>query len=444
MKQLIGRRGILFILGMHLMSNLIAQTDSLQIGDVLPKINITGFRTMESQSSSEVFSFEGRPTILDFWSVWCASCIKALPELDSLQQVFGDSLQIISVTRNTKEEVQKTLQRFGFWPRHLRIIYQDTIFNQLFPHVSEPFHVWLDKNSVVRHITGGYNATFEHMLSFLHGESLHLSETRNSYMLGIGRPVGIPVEASLFPYVQSYSIFFKGMEEQKGINGFFLKPLPEDSSKLLLQFFNHQLYKIYAIAYSDELFGFDLRFLHLLPIAQIQLSTRDSSRFFYPKDGNLRDAWRKRFLVSYEAVQSVSSTKKILQRLKSDLEQEFPYKATIEKKKMKALVLRTKPGKEMDNSYACLPAKVMVTDNSYIVQNTTLQASLVQDLRRGQLYGKFPIVDETGVDKPVSFHLSCTPDASIEILQNYLPSIGIELSIEDRFVNVLVIQDFSL
>lgn len=444
MIQLISRRGMLYLIGMLLISNLFAQTDSLQIGDVLPKIKITGFRTMESHSTTEVFSFDGRPTILDFWSVWCASCIKALPGLDSLQQVFGDSLQIISITQNTKEEVQKTLQRFGFWPRHLRIIYQDTTFNQLFPHVSEPFHVWLDKNSVVRHITGGYNATFEHMLSFLRGESLHLSETRNNDTLGIGRPVGFPVQAALFPYVHSYSLFFKGMEEQTDKNGFFLKPLPEDSSKLLLQFFNQPLYKIYAIAYSSDLFEFDLRFLHLLPIAQILLTTRDSSRFFLPKDGNLRDAWRKRFLVSYEAVQSGSSTKKIVQRLRSDLEQEFPYKATLEKRKMKALVLRTKPGKVMYNSYACLSPKVMVTDNSYIVRNTTLQASLVQDLRRGQLYGKYPIVDETGFNEPVSFQLSCTPDASIEILQHCLPSIGIELSIEERFINVLVIQDFSL
>ncbi len=65
-------------------------------------------RTFEPMGVNELDTFlaanKGTPTILMFWTTWCPSCKKELPELEKLRQTHGDKVNIITVSLDEKRE----------------------------------------------------------------------------------------------------------------------------------------------------------------------------------------------------------------------------------------------------------------------------------------------------------------------------------------------------
>jgi thiol-disulfide isomerase/thioredoxin len=45
--------------------------------------------------------------IVNFWATWCAPCVKELPDLDSIHDVYkGQNVKVLLVTMDFKEELQ--------------------------------------------------------------------------------------------------------------------------------------------------------------------------------------------------------------------------------------------------------------------------------------------------------------------------------------------------
>jgi thiol-disulfide isomerase/thioredoxin len=74
-----------------------------------PAIVVT---TTEDESVS-LGSTGGDVILLDFWATWCAPCKKAMPELEELQQEYGDSgLRVLGVSIDEKADlVEKFLKK---------------------------------------------------------------------------------------------------------------------------------------------------------------------------------------------------------------------------------------------------------------------------------------------------------------------------------------------
>ncbi len=47
--------------------------------------------------------FEGRYLLLDFWSQGCGPCLRAIPELQTLQEQYADSLTVVSLSEDPKD-----------------------------------------------------------------------------------------------------------------------------------------------------------------------------------------------------------------------------------------------------------------------------------------------------------------------------------------------------
>lgn len=74
--------------------------------DKLPEFSLPDITGQEMVSSS----WAGKVLVLNFWATWCPPCLRELPLLDELQQVHaGDSLQVVGIAIDSKEDVERFL-----------------------------------------------------------------------------------------------------------------------------------------------------------------------------------------------------------------------------------------------------------------------------------------------------------------------------------------------
>ena len=74
-----------------------------------------------SKRQPSIDSFKGRWLVLDFWSVYCSSCVKSFPHMDGIQRQFKNEVQVLLVglyekgsDRNGKSNESKIKQLYSY------------------------------------------------------------------------------------------------------------------------------------------------------------------------------------------------------------------------------------------------------------------------------------------------------------------------------------------
>lgn len=117
-----------------------------------------------------------KPTIINFWATWCVPCIRELKLLNTILD-NTDDLNVLSVTYEEGQKVSQFLERYSDMNFHnLNILPADTLFIKFFPHRLLPHNIWLDRDGVIQHITGGTEITEENIYSFIEGIRLEVTE----------------------------------------------------------------------------------------------------------------------------------------------------------------------------------------------------------------------------------------------------------------------------
>ena len=80
-------------------------TPRLLIGEPAPAFNYKSF----AGEDISLKKLSGKLVVLDFWETWCGHCQQAFPDVNKLQQKWGDRLVVIGVVSENKGEVQKVL-----------------------------------------------------------------------------------------------------------------------------------------------------------------------------------------------------------------------------------------------------------------------------------------------------------------------------------------------
>jgi thiol-disulfide isomerase/thioredoxin len=121
----------------------------LTIGDKVPDAVIKNIYNYPALQSS-ISAFNNKLLILNFMATNCISCLKALPRFASLQNEYGDKIQIVLVTNQSAEKI-KTFLRLRPEVK-LPIVSGDSVLSKLFPHTFISHEVWI-KEGVVKAIT---------------------------------------------------------------------------------------------------------------------------------------------------------------------------------------------------------------------------------------------------------------------------------------------------
>lgn len=407
----------------------------LTVGDMLPDLVLPGVINF-SDTIIDLTTFNGKLVILDFWSIWCGSCIEYMPEMEALQNKFKDQIQIILVTNSTTEQVEKLFKTSSI-ARNIKLpsIIGDTTLTRMFEYRTVPTHVWIDENGKIIHFTDGATTTEENIRATLAGERLKIpikKEYRD--FSGLGN-VSLLEEGGgrQLKHLKQYSFLMGRIDDNGGYSGATFDI--ETGKPIGIKITNADLRQLYLKAFTTADIGHDLK--------RIVLEITDSSQFICPSKNNLDIAeWRTKNLYSYESrlpVGKASASKPLMQR---DLDVNFGYIVRLEKRLVRSLVL------------TCTDStKLTITKGGYFRQGYTSNKGivdltmnnggtkeLVSFFRTAYTDFDLPVIDGTALSTKFDLNLQISL-TDISLLNKELKKQGLLLVEKDHLIDMIVIND---
>ncbi|WP_256011819.1 TlpA family protein disulfide reductase [Desertivirga xinjiangensis] len=403
----------------------------LKIGEVLPDLTIS--KLMNYPATEVPLShFAGKALLLEFCNVYCSKCTEMIPQMEALQKRFAGKLQVIRITRNTRQQVKDWQSRYGSKAAMtLPMAVEDSTFIQLFP-VKLPHHAWIDSRGVVRAITQQTNISEERIRQLLAGEPLNLPEVQYLENFDPKKPLYADSSLNLQQYVQYHSVFTGYINGINSKVGYTIDPSGKHYTRLA--FYNTPVKNMLKYAfggYPESKFGnpTDDRML----IFEVQ----DKSRFIPPADEAERAAWDWENAWCYEVQVPAKHRRGLQELMQQDLCRYFGVKVAVEKRKVTGLALQ---GIGVYDSLLTRGGKTQTIYNSlsqtYQLKNVPAQ-KLVSTLK-GMLE-KYMVVDETGIRENIDMQLPRSEN--LDEVNKSLKRYGLWLIVKEVEAEMLVIRD---
>lgn len=214
--------------------------------------------------------YKGKPLIIDFWATWCVPCVYEMKMLDSLKTAHPNDFEVLMVTAQDTLTVQHFSKKGGgvdLEHTKLHFAIADTVLGKLFPHNTVPHNIWIDKNGLIKAITGIQEMKTKNILAFAKsGETSGMREKKDN--LSFNGNLEFHLGDSTFSYRSIFTPYITG------INGGSAAVFFNGKAQRFFQY-NGSILHLYWNAYSD--FNPHPRY------NLIQLSTKDSLKFVYPE-----------------------------------------------------------------------------------------------------------------------------------------------------------------
>lgn len=412
--------------------------NSLYIGDEMPNVKLSGF-VENPNKKVQTTNLRGQGLIFDFWSIWCSSCIASMPELDSLQQQFQGRLKIILVTRNSRKEVVNLFKRIKLKPVHLEIITGDTILHNLFPHVSEPHHVWIDKNGVYKYSSFDFNTNKKNISRFLSGKKLDISQKMDFGLIREDTPLLQLSKDIRYATLNSYSLFFKDLYKFTASNQ--IKFFTDSITKKRIGFkaVNATALNLLRCAFAKDVYGFDVGIYNLSRDNRVIIEVKRPKMLFYPKEKDLKDNWIKKNTFSYEVKLPTSMSGGLYHKMQEDLNFFLPYYGTIEYRMTNSYVLVRNPNISIQQSNA-KQSFVKIDSSGFIMRNQPI-TELVRRIIYSGVPDSLPFIDKTSFHNNIDIFLPFNSFENISQLNKELGKYGFQIIKRKVNIKMLVIKD---
>lgn len=124
------------------------------LGKKLPEFKLKDLNGKEFSSSQLI----GKPTLLNFWAIYCSPCVAEIPEMNGLKEKYGDKMNFIALADNTCEEddLIKFLEKHPF---NYQILQNAENYKKALKISSLPRNFFIDRDGYIRYIQGNFPYT---------------------------------------------------------------------------------------------------------------------------------------------------------------------------------------------------------------------------------------------------------------------------------------------
>lgn len=396
-----------------------AQTKPLKIGENLPEsVWSTPLQLVNHpQKTITLNQDKDKLILLDFWNTWCSSCLLNFPKMEELQKQFGDKIKVLAVSNQDRLVLEKFFASTNGKRYDKTVsVAGDKMFHQLFPHKGVPYIIWI-KDGKLLNTTDGAQVTEKTIKEVLGGEK---SSLQTVVQMSRDRPLMLSENFDNEKDLSmiSYSLFAKGRIRGMGFGSGFHR-----SGQIVYgrQFTNFSFWEI-ASAIANEIFQ------------KQNQSFNEKRRIIEFKNSEGRVEGKS--LYNYEYIVPQSKADSLYPLMLENLSRFADYKTTIEKRKVKCLVLkRTSSVDKLKTKGSEMSFLFSLSKTN--LQNTSLYA-LVNSLNAVPSIS-LPIVDETGYPNNIDLTMGVISD--LNSIRKELLRYDLDLVEAERVLDMLVISE---
>jgi thiol-disulfide isomerase/thioredoxin len=415
-------------------------TKVFSVGDEMPNIQ---FKLLDGKTV-QLSDYAGKLVILDFWATWCGSCIAQFPKLDSLQNIWGDQLQIILVnTVLTGDNAKKISQFFdkkrkkNGEPYNFLLAVDDSLALKIFPHVSLPHYAWITKeNRWIRSITSLNEITNNNIRSVVNGELEFMPLKKDFYP---NQLINIPAkQAFINDELVCYKVFKKGK-----LNGLASTiDSRVEQSVLDTRIVTIQRGNVMANVRLWDMYFWTMQrnkvFVGKNAEKRLILDVSDSSDIVFKPGKVQRQDWEKDNLYYYDVVVPRAEVGNLYSIILEDLNHYSAYYGKVTKRKMKCMALINITNATKIRESGASSAFSFASFGKRRLQNISTSEAVLE-LDFSLKYVKMPVIDES--DYKGKIDLEFTDDSKdFGLLKRNLQKFGLDLIEVEREIDVFVIS----
>ncbi|MCY4779259.1 redoxin domain-containing protein [Sphingobacterium sp. UT-1RO-CII-1] len=350
--------------------------------------------------------------ILDFFDTSCSNCIRDMPKLQKLQDELSDKLQIVLVTWQDKETIERFYANNAYLKKnkvHLPTIYGDTLLKSYFPHKGVPHTAWIFQNKV--------QATS--FADFSKAENVEKLYNDGAVRLPIKNDFADKIVSSLTKTSELNRIgsvrILKGFNEEAKESG------------LEIRYDSLEDVNVSTINNLDVLGAYTSVLARLkkptffLKEERIVWSVKNADKYRYPINGEGKTSWLLINGINYERIESkIRTEEEIANAIISDLNMFLGLNVRWDNRKIPCLVLQS------------INNKLVQEEKESGLSSTDVLAFMID------YQGEFPpVVDEV----KSKLRMEIKDYSSVETLNRQLEKYGLMLKEDMRELEVLVFEE---
>lgn len=378
----------------------VTRAQSLNVGDHVPDIKIDLIFPEAGHTSTA--AMKGKVVLLDFWATWCGSCIFNMPHLDSLQTEFADELQVIAISEEKRDRLERFSKNRPFAFSYAHSL--DGIFQEIFPHRMIPHSVIINAKGQVVAITNPKNITKQVIKDVVNNVPINLPLKKDN---------------AAFDYTSDYF-----NRDPKEVEAFDIQPynpdipgftkFQKDGRRITMH--NTTITGMYREAFDMSSYRL------VLDIDEAKVDWENTS-----------NRYNVDILVAPEDKSKLKDTFK--EKLLSTLE----IKAATKIKEMEVVVVSLNDSVPFSLSKSVDQKKELRSRADQYKSNGSSMEDFARYLERYGILG-MPVVDETGLEGKYQFDFSFDSENSKSFLET-IKKMGLKLKKEKRQIEVLVIYE---
>lgn len=430
----------------------------LKIGDTISKEFVLG--VLGDGTEIKVADIENKIIIIDFWATYCQACINSLPNLQALQDKYGEDIQVLLVTSDNESKVKGTLERSEVLKKaniRLPFLINNRSLKEVFPHKTIPHVVIVDDSGSIRAITHSSEISDSNIERLISGEPVNFL-VKDDLNENVGQDTNEEGRANRNLLWESRLLKQGNTQGRitKDEAGSFITSVDFQFTPTNLFYKAYSYFKLGLLApmNSKRVFVEVKDSLSYMRYANKELKPLAFSpkKFPYLQYTNAHEYYADNVFAYHLKVPNGVSDSRVFEVVMEDLNRYFPIKGKVEKRELPVWVIRS-----TDFAYEKLISRE--ADERHVFTNDSLGVINKPIERFFNLLKYFvdaePFINETGIDYPVDlvidFHDSPLRDPrngfitnnplDRDMLKAALEAEGLTMDLEKREIEVLVIYD---